>query len=59
MMSTDMTMMSAKMNLTGVNLKKTKGHQSPQDTEIEDLGRLDTQEDEFDILAIQKHHTSN
>lgn len=44
--SQDMTIMSAKLNVTGVNLKKTKFSDRSQ---AEDGGRLDTCEDEFDV----------
>lgn len=45
--SNDMTIMSGKLNVTaGVNLKKTKISDKSQ---VDDCGRLDTCEDDFDV----------
>ena len=56
--SADMTIVSGKgLNITGIHVKKSgKAESSNKNTEIEDLGRLDTQEDEFDVNAIAKVH---
>ena len=56
--SQDMTIMSGKgLNITGIQTKRTqKGtHQSNKGTEVEDM-RLDTQEEEFDLDAIDMAH---
>ena len=55
----DMTMMSTKLNVT-VGMKKVNsktGRHSSRNTEIaEDLGRIDTQEDELDLQTISNVH---
>lgn len=52
-----MTIMSAKgLNVTGVNLKKTKVGDKSQ---VEDCGRLDTQEDDFDVEKITAIHDAS
>ena len=58
--SADMTIVSGKgLNVTGIHVKKSgKENKSNKASEIEDLGRLDTQEDEFDVNTIAKIHES-
>ena len=56
--SADMTIMSGKgLNITGIHKReKPQGQTSNKQSEIEDHGRLDTQEDEFDLQTITKIH---
>ena len=53
-----MTIMSGKgLNITGIHKReKPHGQTSNKQSEIEDHGRLDTQEDEFDVQTITKIH---
>ena len=56
--SADMTIMSGKLNITGFGMRtQKKKSTSNRASEVEDRdGRLDTEEDCFDLQAIQQVH---
>ena len=61
--SNDMTMMSAKLDMTAITLKKKSknlGQGSElKNTDVDDLGRVDTEDNELDIGEIHKLHKVN
>ena len=61
MQSADMTIMSGKgLNVTGITGMHKKKNSSHKGTEIgDDFGRMDTQEDEFDVNTIANIHNKN